>query len=291
MIDFELLEELVAFAKYGTLSATAAHLMITQPSVTRGMKKLEQELGVQLFDRSQSNRIVLNDTGKIAVKEAKKLLAAKEDFVEKILNYDHAKRKIIVESVAPGPLYFLIQVQNEIQTPLQVSQQYIKLENVARDLENYKAQLIFTNEEIDTDEIESMYLGVEHLDLGINQESPLAQREKVNFADLAGLQFLVVQDIGLWRQIIEDNIPHAQFLYQKDLDAVSALSKYSNLPFFYTNLTEASSTTFDRFENGKHTQLRIEDSHADVEFYGAYLKSNRKIMQPILRKMIDKWPK
>lgn len=95
----------------------------------------------------------------------------------------------------------------------------------------------------------------------------------------------------MWRQIIEDDIPQAQFLYQKDLDAVSALSKYSNLPFFYTNLTEASSTTFDRFENGKHTQLRIEDSHTDVEFYGAYLKSNRKIVQPILRKMIDKWTK
>lgn len=93
-----------------TTSFCNNHLKITQPSVTRGMKRLEQELGVQLFDRSQSNRIILNDTGKIAVKEAKKLLAAKEDFVEKILNYDCAKRKIIVESVAPGPLNFLVQV-------------------------------------------------------------------------------------------------------------------------------------------------------------------------------------
>ena len=39
MIDPELLEKLVAFQKYGTLSATADHLMVTQPTITRSMKK------------------------------------------------------------------------------------------------------------------------------------------------------------------------------------------------------------------------------------------------------------
>lgn len=78
MIDLELLEELVAFQKYGTLSAAAEHLMITQPTVTRKMKKLEQELGVTLFNREVSNRITLNDTGVLAANEAKKLLAAEK---------------------------------------------------------------------------------------------------------------------------------------------------------------------------------------------------------------------
>lgn len=70
MTDLELLKELVAFEQYGTLSATAEHLMITQPSVTRGMKKLEQELGVALFNR-EVNRITLNETGKLAAKRLK----------------------------------------------------------------------------------------------------------------------------------------------------------------------------------------------------------------------------
>lgn len=37
MIDNYLLEELVVFSKYGTLAATAEELMVTQPTVTRGM--------------------------------------------------------------------------------------------------------------------------------------------------------------------------------------------------------------------------------------------------------------
>ncbi|WP_243686334.1 LysR family transcriptional regulator [Lentilactobacillus rapi] len=91
-IDLELLRELVAFQKYGSLSATAEHLMITQPTVTRGMKKLEQQLGVTLFDRQVSNHIQLNDTGQFAVGEAEKLLKAESDFTGKVRNYDRSKK-------------------------------------------------------------------------------------------------------------------------------------------------------------------------------------------------------
>ena len=65
MIDNYLLEELVTFASEKTLAKTAEKLSVTQPTVTRGMQKLEDELGIQLFDR-QPNRIVLTDTGKLA---------------------------------------------------------------------------------------------------------------------------------------------------------------------------------------------------------------------------------
>lgn len=41
MIDFYLLEKLVAVAKYGTLTKAAEKLNVTQPTLTRNMKKLE----------------------------------------------------------------------------------------------------------------------------------------------------------------------------------------------------------------------------------------------------------
>lgn len=68
MIDNYLLAELITFAKYKTLAKTAAELNITQPTVTRGMQKLEDELGVQLFDR-HPNRITLTKTGKLAAEK------------------------------------------------------------------------------------------------------------------------------------------------------------------------------------------------------------------------------
>ncbi|MFT8437876.1 MAG: LysR family transcriptional regulator [Oenococcus sp.] len=65
MVDNYLWQELAAFAKYGTFARTAEKLHITQPTVTRGMQKLENDLGVQLFAR-QPNRISLTKTGELA---------------------------------------------------------------------------------------------------------------------------------------------------------------------------------------------------------------------------------
>ena len=59
MIETYLLENLVAFGDYGTLSEAAEKLHVSQPSLTRSMQKLEDEIGVPLFERTK-NRISLN---------------------------------------------------------------------------------------------------------------------------------------------------------------------------------------------------------------------------------------
>ncbi|KRL88669.1 hypothetical protein FC46_GL001465 [Lactobacillus kalixensis DSM 16043] len=61
------------------MAKTAEKLGLTQPSVTRSLKKLEDELGVQLFHR-EPNKITLTETGKYAVRQAKKLLDSNLDF-------------------------------------------------------------------------------------------------------------------------------------------------------------------------------------------------------------------
>ena len=62
MIEIHLFEQLVAFASCGTLSAAAEQLHISQPALSRSMQRLEDELGVKLFDR-QKSRLTLNENG------------------------------------------------------------------------------------------------------------------------------------------------------------------------------------------------------------------------------------
>lgn len=90
MIETYLLAELSVFAQTGTLTKTATQLHVTQPSVTRGMQKLEDEFGVQLFDR-QSNSIQLTPTGVLAAKEAAKLLKLNAAMIKKVQNYDQSQ--------------------------------------------------------------------------------------------------------------------------------------------------------------------------------------------------------
>ena len=54
MIEFYLLKQLLTFQQCGTLSATAEKLHISQPALSRSMQKLEEELGVPLFERKKT---------------------------------------------------------------------------------------------------------------------------------------------------------------------------------------------------------------------------------------------
>lgn len=54
MVELYLLEQLAAFSRRGTLSGAAEELHISQPALSQSMKKLEEGLGVSLFERTKT---------------------------------------------------------------------------------------------------------------------------------------------------------------------------------------------------------------------------------------------
>ena len=73
MLELYDLEKLVTFKSEGTLVAASEKLLISQPALSRSMRKLEDEIGVELFTRSK-NRMELNENGLLAAELAEKLL-------------------------------------------------------------------------------------------------------------------------------------------------------------------------------------------------------------------------
>ena len=57
--------------------------MISQPGLTRSMQRLEDDLGLSLFDRKK-NKIELNENGKLAVEFSQKLLAEREEMIKEL---------------------------------------------------------------------------------------------------------------------------------------------------------------------------------------------------------------
>ena len=53
LIEIHLMEHLLAFAECGSLLKAAEKLHMSQPALTRSMKKLEDDLGVSLFLREK----------------------------------------------------------------------------------------------------------------------------------------------------------------------------------------------------------------------------------------------
>lgn len=55
MIEVYELRQFTAFTEYRTLSEAAEILHLSQPALSRSMKKLEEDLGISLFIRKKTN--------------------------------------------------------------------------------------------------------------------------------------------------------------------------------------------------------------------------------------------
>lgn len=72
-MDLFQLETFLTVAREGSFSRAAKKLYRTQPAVSQTVRKLEDEIGESLFDRS-SREGILTDTGKVLLEYAEKLL-------------------------------------------------------------------------------------------------------------------------------------------------------------------------------------------------------------------------
>lgn len=71
------LEYLVAVEKHGNFSKAAESCFVTQPTLSKQIQKLEEELGVIIFNRDK-NPVVPTEIGKKIIEQAKQILKEKE---------------------------------------------------------------------------------------------------------------------------------------------------------------------------------------------------------------------
>lgn len=286
MIDNYLLEELVTFAKHGTLAATAEELMVTQPTVTRGMQKLEDDLGVKIFDR-QPNRIALTDTGKLAAQEAQKALDANQQFYDNVRKFEFSHRITNIGSVAPGPI-ILMNSLKDLSDNVKISQNMVKPDSVEETLVNRDCSMVLTNQEFETPGIESLYIGTEKLAANLDKFMAIASLSSVTFDQLKGLSFVVLNDIGIWKDIIQKEIPNAKFMYQEQRDSFSEITKYSNFPYFSTNISKID---LKQNEDDDRVQIPISDESATMDIYATYLKEEKQPLLPLIKEITTAWNK
>jgi DNA-binding transcriptional LysR family regulator len=79
-IDLRVMRYVIAVADAGSFEAAAERLHMTQPPLSRQIRDVERQLGVELFQRRPTR---LTDAGRIFVESAREVLAAAERTVER----------------------------------------------------------------------------------------------------------------------------------------------------------------------------------------------------------------
>ena len=270
MIETYLLEQLDAVAKYGTLMAAAEKLHITQPSMSRAIRKLEETVGVELFDH-KGNRLELNEYGRIAAEYARRILDSQEEMVARIRMLERSRRTILLGSCAPGPLFEMPSILSSLYPEQTVSAEIRDEKTLLDGLAQRVYQLIILSHTPDDPDIVSHPCGSEHLFFSLPAGHRYADRETLRFADMDGESFLRVSEVGVWGEIDRREMPGARFLLQDDTAGLREIARSSTLPSFVTDL---SLRVFGKDDS--RVYVPISDPSATVNFRCCCRKEEEK---------------
>ena len=273
MIEIYLLEQLSAFRKYGTLSAAAEHLHISQPALSRSMQKLEDIMDVKLFERAK-NRIALTDTGRLAADLAGRILQSEEEMLTSVRNYDRSFHTISAGYCAPGPMMIYSPLIASLFSGMTIASEMESEEELLKGLLNKKYQLVFLSYAPDLKEAFSVPCGKESLYLAVIPAHPAAVYEKtgVSFRDMNGETFLMAADVGVWEKVHQTMLPDSRFIRQKDLDLLTEVVNSSSLAAFASSMSLRARGPGYR---AGRVMIPFTDPEATIQFYCVCLEENR----------------
>lgn len=87
IIPLEALKALDAIDRKGSFAAAAEELYKVPSSLTYTIKKVEEDIGAELFDRSQ-HKAQLTEAGRIVLKQGREILHASDKLVKSVMQYE-----------------------------------------------------------------------------------------------------------------------------------------------------------------------------------------------------------
>lgn len=263
MLDLLELEQFIAVEELGSFSKTAQRFYVSTPTITRAMRHVEEAFGVPLFDRDK-NKVALNDTGKLAVENARHVLREADAAIASVQAFDRSQRTITVVSCAPAPLWELLPLITRLYPDLSSTTRTANLPETERALKEGACDAVVLPYRPEDEELAVRHLMDEQLQLCIKREHPLANRESVTLDELNGFNFLLGTNLGFWNDICRTKLTASKFLVQSDDFSLAEVIRQSSLPCF---TTDAALRANFRDVGDDRISIPITDSEVDVSFY------------------------
>lgn len=270
MISYEEMQYLTAFAKAGTLSEIAEQFNISQPTITRAMKRLEEGFGIPLFERTK-NSIKLNEIGLLAAEEAAMLIKQTDGMLRRVRAYDRASHTISIGSSAAVQIPDLIRRISETHPDKTISTELKKPDVLLSGLVQDTYQLIILPYEPENMSFVSTVIGEEHLRFLLPKNHRLAKRKSLTLAEMNGENMLLFSEIGFWYDIVTEKMPDSRFLVQNERYSLEELIVNSILPCFTTDLAGGNNRPAEN-----RVSVPITDSEVNVTYYLVCKKENKK---------------
>lgn len=278
-MDITQLEYFKIIAETGSLTKAAEMLHISQPAMSAMLKKFEEELNVELFDRSP-NRIHLNQTGEIALVHVNNILRSVAQMKADLLSATQQNLTLSIAFCDPGVRWFCVPRFSLTYPEIQVKDELYAGNEAARLLSERVYDLIVTPEPIQNSHIQSLSFLSDQVYLSVPSDSKLLEQDSISLREISAQPLLYPQIGGYFlaqmeKVIAEDNLPIT--LIKNNYNITQHMIRTTNF------LATISTLSMDLRNDGTHRALiPMSDPELNVVYHISFLKSNRKKVKQFL---------
>lgn len=211
-------------AELKSISKVSNNLHISQPALSHQLSKLEKDLGVKLFERSNKG-VELTSKGKIMYSYAKQILILHDNLVEDIVDNSRVKKELkinILNSHTNFLLNKIIKDMDKIFKNISVSINSQRDANEKALLIHNRADIVVGCRKIEDSDLVSSYIGSDKL--------ILVSKQEINYETMKDMSIAILEDdSNVVSNKLQDDYQSNICLRTDSLDVIKSYLKNSNV--------------------------------------------------------------
>lgn len=224
------LEAFLAVVREGSFSAAAKALYRTQPAISQTIKKLEDEIGRPLFDRS-SRRGVLTDAGRVLADHAERLVNLRQRALAALDDVRQLRTGRLTVAANELTCLYLLPILHEyrrLYPDVHITVQRALGSRVPALVLDYGADLGMVTFRPDTAALQSIVVYHDELAFVMPPSHPLARRTKVAISELAREGFVAHHVSSPYRQKVIDTFRkrRVELRMPVEMPTIDAIKKF-----------------------------------------------------------------
>ncbi len=266
-------------AETGSLTKAAKMLHISQPAMSTMLKKFEEELDAELFDR-MPNRIKLNATGEAALVHINNILRNIEHMKADVSSLSQKSLSLSIAFCDPGLRWFCVPRFCLAYPDVKMNDELYEKSDVADQLLNRTYDIVIMPEEIQHSKIQNISFLNDRVFLSVPLDNKLAEKESIYLEEIPAQALLVPQIGGYFitqmDKIISEKNQQVSIV-KNEYNITQHLIRTTNF------LASISTLSSDLRNDGTHrTRIPINNPELNVTYHISFLKSNREKVKKFL---------
>lgn len=247
-ITLSQLEYILAVDKYRHFQNAADHVFVTQPTLSMQIKKLEEVLGVLIFDRSRQP-VQPTPIGQLIIEQAREAVNAARK-IEEIIEEDQGEpggdlKVGIIPTIGPYLLPGLISVLTA-KSNIEFRFEELLTDAVVEKIKSGALDAGIVSTPLHEKGIDEIILYYEPLWVYASQDHPLLELDQIHPDDLVSESLWLLTDGHCFREhvlkLCHSNIPGGFNKFRYTTGSLEALMRIIDIQFGYTLLPQTATT-------------------------------------------------